>query len=115
MLEADATLTVWQVKLGGRVLNARPVSVDQVRAWSEAHHAAEKLPDSRFGARLQQAAINRLFRHAFPWRWTYFVRPMADPLWHLWRLPRQKREELVADFFVHLGILDPSEAPAIER
>ena len=111
MLDADALAGPWQVKLGGRVHTARPVSVDQVRAWSEAHRAAGTLPDERFRGRLQHAALHRLFRRAFPWRWRYLWRREEDPLWHLWRRPKPVQEEVVADFFGYLGILDRPTIP----
>jgi hypothetical protein len=106
-----ATVALWQVELGGRVYTARPLSVDQVHAWSDAHNAAERLPDERFRRRVQIAALHRLFRRAFPWRWRYLLHPQEDPLWHFWRLGEKERDRVAGDFFVHRGILEPSEVP----
>jgi hypothetical protein len=111
MLDADALTAPWELKLGGRVHTARPVSTTQVRAWSEAHKAAERLPDPRFEARVKDAALHRLLRRAFPWRWQYLLDREADPLWHFWRRPKEVQEEIVESFFVYRGIFDRQRTP----
>ena len=86
------TLTV-----GGRSFTASPLSVEQVRAWQDAHDAAEGKADSA----AQERALTALLRLAFPAKWSMLW--TGDPVRLVRQLPAPEMERTMASFFLWCG------------
>ena len=87
---------------GGRIYEARPVSAELVIATRPA--LAAGTPTHRL------AALRRLLRAAFPWRWAMLWR--GDPVRVFLRLDVATQQEALRRFFRFLGAASSLRAPA---
>jgi hypothetical protein len=87
---------------GGRIYAARPVSAELVIATRPA------LASETRASRL--AALRRLLRAAFPWRWSMLWR--GDPVRVFLRLDAATQQEALRRFFRYLGAGSTHRAPA---
>jgi hypothetical protein len=98
-----AGLPDWSVTIGGRTWIAKPLSWP---AYQRAMQAAATMEDGAEGApALFEAALRAALRAAFPPRWWYVLRPSADPVDAILRLPAAARLAVVQDFFQFLAVL----------
>ena len=87
---------------GGRIYEARPVSAELVIATRPALAAGER--------ETRVAALRRLLRAAFPWRWGMLWR--GDPVRVFLRLDAATQQETLRRFFRFLGAGSSHRAPA---
>ena len=103
LLDADAerdALEPFRIRINGKVYEGKPVSWP---AYQRAERAfllaqAEALTMAEF-----EREIRLVFRAAFPPRWWYVLKPLADPVTLIMELPPAVRQKVTQAFFEHLA------------
>jgi hypothetical protein len=82
----------WRLTIDGATFLARPVSVEQVRAFQDAVAAGH-----------EERAVGSLMRGLFPWRLHYTWRVDRDPVKRFRALDRETQVAALTDFFGYLA------------
>lgn len=89
----------WFIRLKGRTYEAAPVSVLTVLAFQQEVDAMKASGDTRG----YDAAVERLLREAFPYRWRMLVPWVGDPVRRIMAMGPEAVQEVLRDFFVWTG------------